>query len=124
MREITLSNGMICQVDDADFEWLSKWKWTATYFCRGRGKHTDRTKWYAARWETSKEYYKIKSGKNKGKMRKKQIKKYMHREIAGTKSHHVTDHKDGNGLNNQRHNLRNCTQKTNCQNIIDNSVPF
>ncbi len=117
-KEIVLSNGMVCTVDDYNYEWLMQWKWTATYFCRGKGKRSDKTKWYACRWESAEGHYRIKKGPNKGKLRKNQRKIYMHRQIAKTKTkaHHVTDHIDSNGLNNQEHNLRNCTQRTNCYN--------
>ena len=37
----------------------------------------------------------------------------MHRVIAGTPDHMVADHRDGNGLNNRRKNLRNATQAQN-----------
>jgi hypothetical protein len=29
MKHIPLTQGQFAIVDDADFEWLSKWKWTA-----------------------------------------------------------------------------------------------
>lgn len=37
----------------------------------------------------------------------------MHRQIAGDPPGLVVDHSDGNGLNNQKYNLRNCTQQKN-----------
>lgn len=114
-REIVLSNGMICLVSPCDFEWLSAWKWTATKSNVKRDRNGT-PKFYAARWEKTDTYYRVKKGKAKGKLRKRQRKIYMHRQIAGTRSHHVTDHLDGNGLNNTRENLRNCTQSTNAKN--------
>ena len=41
---------------------------------------------------------------------------YMHRVIMNTPKGMNTDHRDGNPLNNQKVNLRICTQKENCQN--------
>jgi hypothetical protein len=40
----------------------------------------------------------------------------MHRIIMGCSSPNVIDHVDGDGLNNQRANLRICTQQMNCGN--------
>ena len=99
-REITLSNGMLAIVDDHNYEWLMQWKWTASPSNQYKGwRHNP--KWYACRWQ---------------RIDGKAVKKYMHREIMKTRRGHVTDHLDGNGLNNLEENLRNCTQKTNCQN--------
>ncbi len=86
MKVIELSRGMVAMVDDADYEWLSKFHWHTQ-----KGRNT----FYAARniWRNGKNTY-----------------TYMHREILGLhdKSVHV-DHKDGNGLNNQRQNIRSCS---------------
>jgi hypothetical protein len=41
----------------------------------------------------------------------------MHRVIAGTAGHLQTDHKDGDGLNNRRSNLRPCTSAQNKANV-------
>lgn len=38
---------------------------------------------------------------------------YLHKVLTGADN---TDHKDGNGLNNRRSNLRVCTQQQNCLN--------
>lgn len=40
----------------------------------------------------------------------------LHRVIAGTADNQHTDHKDGDGLNNRRSNLRTCTQAENNRN--------
>ena len=41
---------------------------------------------------------------------------YMHHQIMGKRPGEQIDHKDGNGLNNQRDNLRRCTQGQNFAN--------
>jgi len=94
MKEIMLTKRQVALVDDEDFEWLSQWKWHA---------YKDRYTYYARRNE-----YK------NGKWRTI----HMHREIlglydAGAKA----DHKDHNGLNNQRYNLRASTLSQNCANV-------
>ncbi len=42
--------------------------------------------------------------------------RFLHRIILGAQPHRVVDHIDGNGLNNTLENLRQVTQKENCQN--------
>jgi len=87
MREIPLTRGKIALVDDKDFTELSKVKWTAH-----KGLHT----WYAKR--------KV-AGRHVA----------MHREILGLTFGDgiLIDHKDFDGLNNQRHNLRICNKQQN-----------
>ena len=83
-REIPLTQGRVALVDDADYEWLSQWKW-----CYAAG-------------------YAVRSIRNPdGKPRQKHIK--MHRLIAGAKDGEWVDHRNLNTLDNQRHNLRCCT---------------
>lgn len=88
MKEINLTQGKVAIVDDGDFDWLSKWKWT--YNQNG----------YAVR--------NVKQGH-------KQTRIYMHRAIMNAGRLKV-DHKDGDTLNNQRQNLRLCSQSQNIQN--------
>jgi hypothetical protein len=92
MKEIQLTQGKVALVDDADFEWLSQWKW----FALKTGP-----KWYAARY-----IYKPKSII------------YLHREILGlvVGDKQQGDHRNGDTFDNQRHNLRNCTPSQNQQN--------
>lgn len=85
--------GMFSMVDDADFEALNQWKWSA----EKRGN-----RFYATRQVISAE------GK-KTTVR-------MHREIAQAGDGFEVDHADGNGLNNQRANLRACSTSENQQN--------
>jgi len=79
-------------VDDADLEWLSRWKWCAGSFAG---------KVYATRTEKC---------ANGGK-----ASVLMHRQILGMVAHdgRVCDHKDGDRLNNRRGNLRECTHSQN-----------
>lgn len=91
MREIKLSRGKVALVDDEDFEELSKYKWHAL-----KGCHT----WYAARNGCGNEREYV----------------YMHAVIACSPSGSKTDHRDGDGLNNIRSNLRVCTAEQNARN--------
>lgn len=94
MAVISLTQGKIAIVDDEDYPELSKYKWCAGFF-DGR--------WYALRY--SKEGYRY--NKNHGKLVS------MHRHIMKAKKGKQIDHKDGDGLNNQKFNLRFSTQQQN-----------
>jgi hypothetical protein len=80
MKQIELSKGMFALVDDSDFDSASKYKWGAS-----KGRHT----WYAI-----------------GRVNGVPIR--LHTFLMGESGLWV-DHRDGNGLNNQRSNLRHCT---------------
>lgn len=94
LKEIKLTQGMWAKVSDEDFEWLNQYKWHA-HLSKRRGKR----KWYARGWMSKTERI------------------YMHRFIKKAKRHLVVDHIDGDGLNNQRENLRCCTVATNNRNL-------
>jgi len=87
MKGIKLTQGQVALVDDLDYEYLNQWKWFAD-----RNKNT----FYVVR-------------KDKGKVI------YMHRHLMNPKNGMFVDHKNGNALDNQKHNLRTCThQQNNC----------
>lgn len=95
MAIINLSQNKIAIVDDADFDYLNQWKWHARL-------HSGI--WYAVRTE------RIKGTKKRLTFR-------MHRVILGlTDSTVFCDHKDHDGLNNQRSNLRVATRSQNARN--------
>lgn len=92
MKEISLSQGKFAIVDDEDYEELSKYKWQVK-----KGWHT----LYATRnIRTAIEHTNL----------------LMHRAIMGDIKGVAYDHIDGNGLNNQRENLRLATKRENAQN--------
>lgn len=95
MKLIPLTQGKFAKVDDDDFEWLSKMKW------RYVRKEQDSIDGYAA------------SG---GRRKENEPFVWMHRLIAKTPKGMLTDHKDGNGLNNQKENLRHATTSQNLAN--------
>lgn len=102
MMFVGLTQGKVALVDDADYEKVSQFKW---YACR-RGCN-----WYASR------HLKMVGGKQK-------LQSLHHFLVPGVKR---LDHEDGNGLNNQRKNLRPATCKQNCQNrkkVFGCSSPF
>lgn len=95
MKEIKLTQGKVALVDDEDFEYLNQWKWFAhkegrTYYAH-REIHTEKCKRYILK---------------------------MHHVITGIPpANLLCDHRDGNGLNNQRNNLRLVTKRQNAQNL-------
>lgn len=90
MRKIPLTQGKFAIVDDADYDWLMQWQW----------------------YGEIKEYLVYARAKINGSYM------YMHRLILELKYKDGihTDHIDGNGLNNQRTNLRRCNAMQNQHN--------
>ena len=89
MKKIKLTNDKYALVDDEDYEWLNQFKWFSE-----KGRNT----YYVASCINS-------------------VRTRMHRfilELIDRKI--IIDHKDGNGLNNQRNNLRKCTHAENMTN--------
>jgi hypothetical protein len=100
MKEIPLTHGKVALVDDEDFERVNKFKWSA--------KKAPQRKllWYA---------YRI-----TGRIdRSHPITEWLHHFVQGSKQQ--TDHRDGNGLNNQKNNLRRCNSSQNAANRRLNS---
>jgi hypothetical protein len=93
MIEIKLTQGMVAKIDDEDFDIVSKIKWQA----EKRGGH------YYARGVIS-------------TFQRRSKKVYMHRLIMNAKPNDIVDHKNIDGLNNQRGNLRICTIAQNNRN--------
>ena len=89
MKEIKLTKGFTAQVDDEDFEYLNQCKWNT---CLTKTGHI-----YAGR--TLKTIL-------------------MHRIIMSAPTDKQVDHIDHNGLNNQKSNLRLCTNAQNSMNRI------
>jgi len=89
---IPLTQDKFAIVDAQDYEWLSKYKWYAL---------KDKRTYYAAR------------SSNRKTLR-------MHREIMRAPKHLLVDHRDHNGLNNRRSNLRICTLAENIRNRRSN----
>lgn len=96
MKTISLTQGYEALLDDADYEIQSHYKWHVHI-----GSHGSI---YARRTVT------ISKGKRQHL--------WLHCEIMGVKrgDGQEVDHKDRDGLNDQRHNLRVCTHKKNSYN--------
>jgi len=89
VKTVPLTKGKVALVDDCDFESISKYKW---HLVKGK---------YAAR------------GIREGKATKAV---YMHRLILNAPKEMLVDHRDGDGLNNQRANLRLASRRENARN--------
>lgn len=89
MKEIKLTQGKVAMVDDEDYQYLNGFKWYAS--------------------KAGNVFYAMKAITVDGK-RKTQ---YMHNVILNGKG---IDHIDRNGCNNQKSNLRFCTQSENGMN--------
>lgn len=91
-HKIQLTQGKFAIVSDTDYKELSKHRWHA---------HKDKNGvlFYAERYDRKRTPRIIK----------------MHREIMKPEKHLVIDHRNGNGLDNRRSNLRICTTAQNNQ---------
>lgn len=86
-KSFQLPNGSTVLVDDIDFPLALQYKWQ---FCKGYAK---RDVW-------------IPETQTKHSV-------YLHRELLGVATGVQVDHRNGNGLDNRRKNLRPCTQQQN-----------
>ena len=93
MKEIKLINGGVALVDDEDFDEINQYNWS---------HHKEKSVVYAWRHQKNgfRQYTKIK----------------MHRQIMNAKPGQQIDHKDRDGLNNQKPNLRFCDHAQNLMN--------
>jgi len=90
MKTIPLTQGFVAQVDDADYDRVSAHKWSATKANTVYGVRKVR------------------------KADSKTTSQLLHRFILGVTDPEIqVDHKDHNGLNCQRHNLRRCVRGEN-----------
>lgn len=92
MREILLTQGKFALVDDEDFDRMNRFKWFA---------HHIHKNWYAVR-----------DAPTINKIRGERI--YLHRFLMP--GHKEIDHINGDGLNNQKNNLRPATHQQNLSN--------
>lgn len=92
IARVSLTQGYEAIIDADDAPLVGQWNWYASV---KRGPHGDIRGVYAMRTGSD------------GRLI------LMHRFIAGAKDGFVTDHRDGNGLNNTRHNLRTATRSQN-----------
>lgn len=88
MMTIKLTQGKVAFIDDCDFQEISAYKWHAL---------TDGYNWYAARKRDGKQFR-------------------MHNQLMVPPVGCFVDHLDGNGLNNQRRNMRVCSHAQNMAN--------
>ncbi|HLK51813.1 MAG TPA: HNH endonuclease [Candidatus Angelobacter sp.] len=93
IRLIPLSQDKFAIVDAADYDWLNQWKWSL---------HSYAGKEYAGRIE--------RIGTDRHTLK-------MHRLITSAPTGIEVDHRDGNGLNNTRSNLRLATHQQNSCNM-------
>jgi len=88
MKRIPLTHEQFAVVDDSDFEWLSQWRWYACRNCKCWYAHTNI------------------NGRNV----------QMHQLLCVAPKGYEIDHKNNDGLDNRRDNLRICTHAQNIHN--------
>ena len=91
MKEIILTDGSRCMVDDEDHSFLSRWEWRPLK-CKNT-TYAKRTRW------------------NSDAQKSEHV--LMHRVVADAPTGLEVDHADRNGLNNTKDNLRICCRSDN-----------
>ncbi len=94
MKEIQLSQGMVTLIDNDDYKYLKLFKWYAK---------ESKTSWYVVRMERM-HRRSYRGRKVKGRRKRKVFR--MHNVIMNPGENEIVHHEDGNGLNNQRYNLK------------------
>ena len=94
MRRIYLTQGQHTTVDDEDYYELNQHNWCAVWNEKSQTFYALRKEWSNGGYTTRR----------------------MHRVIMRAKDGEQIDHKDGNGLNNQKSNLRIATATQNMRN--------
>lgn len=89
MKLITLNKGFFAKVDDEDYELLSKYRWSVVH---------DPNTCYAIRTTRTKD---------------KVLTTSMHRDVMTTPKGYLIDHINGDGLDNRKENLRQCSPSQN-----------
>lgn len=97
MKLIELTRGMFAKVDDEDYDYVNQWSWYA--FPKER-------LWYASRQYRERD-------KNQKTIQRRV---YMHSVIMNAKKNQMFDHKNHDGLDNQKENLRRCNYRKNAMN--------
>ncbi len=100
MKKISLTKNKVALIDDEDYEQLVKYNWCFTKGYAGRAIVIPNS------------YNRVTCPKGKSRP------VLMHRQIMNPPKGMEIDHRDGNGLNNQRSNLRLCTHSQNLKNQI------
>lgn len=99
MKTVPLSQGKVALVDDDDYEFIARFRWYAA-----RNRHT----WYAMR--------NVSLGHGKGTTQR------MHRVILNAQdTSSQVDHRNGDGLDNRRENIRICSSRENTRNMRPHS---
>lgn len=102
MKEISLTKGYSALIDDEDYARVSQWSWYAKEVLRKDGSvgrvYAKRRKW-------------------EGRTKPNGDLQSLHRFLLGIDDPHVKiDHRNGNGLDCQKHNLRVATNAQNLRN--------
>ena len=103
MKQVELTQGYITLVDDEDYERVAQYRWCARVAKRSDGSIQGV---YALRT--------TKTSRRDGK--RKTTNHFLHRFILGVDNTCEVDHKDHNGLNNQKYNLRKANKSDNQHN--------
>ena len=95
-RIIPLTHGQVALVDVEDYEAMSSFNWCAVWNRAARTFYARRGVW--------------------NNERKMTMTIFMHRQLLGVAFGHHVDHRDGNGTNNRRCNIREATPLQNMHN--------